>query len=997
MSWRALLPAFVVLPGVFAWWSGRQLVRRHDDAALAERLLARQQHAQHVMFLSSVLVVVAAGPYAGVAVLALVLGAWIGDYPSRRVLLDERWTLATCLRWQGRFSVAWLGLAFMLLLAPSVIQAAGPLRWPVAAALALVLGLWAHQYTPTFLWLVRAAPMPWPPGWQALSESSHARRPHLLRMPVPGGRFVSAFAFPSTRAPSVLFTDPALELLSAREQTAVFAHELSHLEHGDRRRCHIAAAISYALVAGATLGAALAFDWLPPGLFISFWSIALIVAFAWRRARQKAHETESDLRALALCNDAEALISGLTKLTMAGRLPRRWSSELEHGASHPSLARRLHGIRRAAGIAPAPSPLEEPLVVPTTRAGAFVTLDLERVWVNDVRYPAQKAPKFLRRKTGSAWSAAYADLVELRIRASWRGGAALVARDRTGRSRGVTIAADDVATLQRRLDAVEPRLAHDVLLPEPPALVGRFTALALWIVSVDVVLTLAVIIGLIGMIRPSRAALAAVAGVAGACGVILVADLGMLSDLGVHGDGWRSVASAAGAGLVAAVAGWLAVQPRTFDWRPADYLPVVGALAVIVALTWGPLAAYLVRTSAPPTAIVQTLGGAPLLWASLVALGAALLPARPRGLRWSGAALLAVSVLGGAGAILVDRLAISRPIVVGAPAGDTGPLPRMAQIELPSRVGVLRVSPLGSRVAVWTREARGTPDRFLVLGLSGERSQVEARDLRFIDESNALVLVESMYRDVLQHLELDSPSSGSPGWSIDLPHTTGTTVSSIRGSAWAVVGYDTATQDFIGLVGRVGDADFKKQRWAFDESERVDGETVEISPDGRGFRAVSELAPLAQLQWGPLIYGGRVARQSRVWRLDAGRQDLVATWPITAACRLVGPRAEDVVCIGEHKTRTLIWRFSLQAGPTRPLVVPDMSWRSGISPDGRFVALWGRESIVLVDLERGQAVRRPLPQEPGLPQQLIPLADRLITLFRRPRSAPVLEVYDARW
>ena len=996
MSWRALLPAFVVLPGVFAWWSGRQLLRRRDDAALTERLLTRQQHAHDVLFLSAGLVVVAAGSYSWFAVLVLVLGSWIGEYPSRRVLLDEQWTLATCLRWHVRFGVAWLGLPFMLLLAPSVIQAAGPSRWPVAAALAVVLGVWANQYTPTFLWLVRAAPMPWPPGWQALSESSGTRRPHLLRMPVPGGRVVNAFAFPSTRVPSVLFTDPALELLSAREQTAVFAHELAHLEHEGGRRYLIASAIAYGLVAVATLGAALAFDWLPPGLFISFWSIALIVAFAWRLARQKAHETESDLRALALCNDAEALISGLTKLTMAGRLPRRWSSELEHGASHPSLARRLHAIRRAAGIARAPSPLEEPFVVPTTRAGAFVTLDLERVWVNDVRYPAQKAPKFLRRTTGSAWSAAYADLVELRIRASWQGGASLIARDRTGRSRVVTIAADDVAALQRRLDAVEPRLSQDVLLPEPPALVGRFTALALWIVSVDVLLTLGVIIGLVGMIRPSRAALAAVAGVAGACGLILVADLGVLGDLGVHGDGWRSVAYAAGAGLVAAVAGWLAVQPRTFDWRPADYLPVVGTLAVIVALTWGPLAVHIVRTSAPPAAIVQTLSGAPLLWAALVALGAALLTAPPRGLRWSGAALLAVSVLGGAGTTLVDRLALSRPIVVKAPASDTGPLPRMAQIELPSRIGVLRVSPLGSRVAVWTREARGTPDRFLVLGLSGERSQIEARDLRFIDESTALVLVESMYRNVLQHLELDGPSSGSPGWSIDLPRTTGTTVSSVRGSAWAVVGYDTATQDFIGLVGRLGDADFKKQRWAFDDSERVDAETVEMSPDGRGFRAVSELAPLAQLQWGPLIYSGRLARQSRVWRLATGRQDLVATWPVTAACRLVGQRAEDVVCIGDHKTRTLIWRFSLGAGPTRPLIVADMAWRSGISPDGRFVALWGRDSIVLVDLDRGRAVRRPLPQEPGLPLQLIPLADRLITLFRRPRSAPVVEVYDAR-
>src|SRR5438477_3299481 len=185
-----------MLPGVFAWWSGRQLVRRHDDAALAERLLVRQQHAQHVMFLSSVLVVVAAGPYAWVAVLALVLGAWIGDYPSRRVLLDERWTLATYLRWQVRFSAAWLGLPFMLLVTPSVIQAAGPLRWPVAAALALVLGLWAHQYTPTFLWLVRAAPMPWPPGWQALSEPCNARPPHWLPLPLPGGRFRSPFWFP---------------------------------------------------------------------------------------------------------------------------------------------------------------------------------------------------------------------------------------------------------------------------------------------------------------------------------------------------------------------------------------------------------------------------------------------------------------------------------------------------------------------------------------------------------------------------------------------------------------------------------------------------------------------------------------------------------------------------------------------------------------------------------------------------------------------------------
>src|SRR3989441_3856441 len=626
VTWRALLLVFMFLPGAFAWWSGRQLVRQQGDAALAERLLARQQHAQQVMLVSCLLLAFPAGQYYWFAVLGLIPGTRVGKYPSRRVLLGERWRLATYVLWHLRFNVAWLGFWFSLLLAPTLIQAAGPWRWPAAGILALLLGLWANRYTPTFLWLVRAQPMPWPADWPAISQRSRAPRPRLLRMPVPGGRFVNAFAFPSTREPSVLFTHPALELFSAREQAAVFAHEISHLEHYDRRRCRIVSAITYGLVATATLGAALALDRLPAGLFMPFWSLGLITGFLWKTSRHKAHETESDVRALALCDDPEALISGLTKLTIAGRLPRRWSSDLEHGASHPSLARRLHAIRRAAGIAPPmPSQLEESLVVATTRAGEFVTLDLDRVWVNEVRYPAQKAPKF-RRAAASGWSVAYADLVELRIRATWWGGASLVARDRTGRSHVVTIAPDGVAALQHRLDAVEPRLSHDVLLPEPPALVGRFTSLALWVVSVESLLTLGVITGLIGIIRPSRAALAAVAGVAGACVLVL------LGDLGVQANSWWTVAYAAGAVVVGATAGWLAVPPRTFDRRLPDYLPVISALAVISALTWGPLAVHLVRTGTPSALFVQTMSGAPLLWAALVALACALLTAPRRGL-----------------------------------------------------------------------------------------------------------------------------------------------------------------------------------------------------------------------------------------------------------------------------------------------------------------------------------------------------------------------------
>src|SRR3989441_512732 len=206
------LLAFMFVPGVFAWWSGRRLVRERDDPTLAERFLARAEHAQRVTLLSAACLAFAAGSYYWFAVLGLVLGHWIGDYPSRRVVLDERWAPATYVLWHLRFHLAWLGFWFALLVAPTVIQASGVWRWPVAGTLAVLLGLWAWRYTEAFVWLVRARPRPWRTEWQPIVDRARATRPRLFDMPVPGGRFVNAFAFPSTRVPSVLFTDPALEL-----------------------------------------------------------------------------------------------------------------------------------------------------------------------------------------------------------------------------------------------------------------------------------------------------------------------------------------------------------------------------------------------------------------------------------------------------------------------------------------------------------------------------------------------------------------------------------------------------------------------------------------------------------------------------------------------------------------------------------------------------------------------------------------------------------------
>src|SRR5207245_2240117 len=290
------------------------------------------------------------------------------------------------------------------------------------------------------------------------------------------------FAFPSTRVPSVLFTDPALELLSAREQAAVFAHEVAHLEHYDRRRCRIVSAITYGLVATATLGAAPALARVPAGLCLPVWS------------------------------------------------PGR-----------------------------------------------------DGVWWVEARDPAERDPETLRQMARSRWSVPYDELVELRVRAFWwGGGASLVARDRSGSSRAVQIAPTEVEALQRKLDAVEHRLAHDTLVTEPPAVVGRFTAMALGVVVVFVegLLSLGLITGFVAIIRPSRAALAAVAGVAGACLLVFA------GDLGVRSPNRPTLAHAAPAGRVCAMAAGLARPPRTLLGRPGDYLPTMGALVPVVALTW---------------------------------------------------------------------------------------------------------------------------------------------------------------------------------------------------------------------------------------------------------------------------------------------------------------------------------------------------------------------------------------------------------------------------
>ena len=167
-----------------------------------------------------------------------------------------------------------------------------------------------------------------------------------------GGVFANAVALPSSSGSSVLFTDTLLSRLSEDETIAICAHELAHLEHFDGARLRKANVASHLLIAAAAATAPLArvLSGSPgPGPFLWVWPCAVIVALFQVASHRQKNETASDLRAVALTGDAEALARALITLHTIARVPRRWAQERERQSTHPSLARRIRDIRASAG------------------------------------------------------------------------------------------------------------------------------------------------------------------------------------------------------------------------------------------------------------------------------------------------------------------------------------------------------------------------------------------------------------------------------------------------------------------------------------------------------------------------------------------------------------------------------------------------------------------------------------------------------------------------
>src|SRR4051812_5053420 len=121
--WSATLTLLAALvPALFAWWSGRQLLRKHDDPALPELLAGRRRAHVRAIAIAVIVMVMVGGANAGWGIALLIAAMIAAQYPLRTRLLGETWGFAAYLWHTARSIAAGFGFWIALAYAPSLVR-----------------------------------------------------------------------------------------------------------------------------------------------------------------------------------------------------------------------------------------------------------------------------------------------------------------------------------------------------------------------------------------------------------------------------------------------------------------------------------------------------------------------------------------------------------------------------------------------------------------------------------------------------------------------------------------------------------------------------------------------------------------------------------------------------------------------------------------------------------------------------------------------------------
>ncbi len=921
----------------------------------------------------------------------LALAAAAGGFRSRRRVLGDNLRFGAWLGFGLRLLLAIPGFWLVLAATPFLVKAAGAAAPALAAGLFALLAAWMWGHDRLLLPILRAQEVQDPvlrERFDTLSARADAAAPTVYVCGPEGGGMHNAAAFPHRRTPRVIFTRALLQGLTPDEAAAVFAHEVAHLEEWDGRKIRRLQRVTGVLVLLAPAAVPLAglaspdlATWVPV-----LWVVALVALGVRKAGRNRQHETESDLRAVALCGDPGALKRALAKLHTANGMPRRLRADAEQMASHPSLARRLQAIDRAfpeaeASDAPATEGTGRRLAL-ALRGTTGEALVLEPTRLHHLT----GLPEPLPLDAGAALEAAgrseslrYDELIELQLETGLRG-PRLRVQTRGGEVRNLAILRDDVGTLQAWLDDVDvqlaalrtnPRVAHAAAVlaafcagffSTPLSLTGALpqgAPLALMILALVVML---------GRRRPWLAALGAMAAVAALPLLASGPDLAWRT-----GSDWAFVAAMSIGALwclrLAARGG-----PGS-DGEPGDLPPGSPALtAALLALLALPGIAVSIAAATSPDAglhlyaigsearllLLPLAGAAGALWVS------GRRAARPLAVVLAGLALL--PTLAGSQAFLT-RLA-DDPYAANVPpvAERAAEAHVLGDWQLDQEIWGLAVAPGGQWLAarVADGEMRSGRVHHVLVEDGAEPTLVQAEAVAFPGGARALLLGWTEDDDLELRL-VDPRTPDQVVWRLPLP-------SADVGHHWQLgaggEGWQLAVHRYDGLShflrGRLGDAAIERVEWPHPSDEDHS-------------RYVADAAHALELSWGsdPRGSGGSwrrmlwlVSPQVRLvetrW-LDPARNGAashaVSRSALSLDCQPAGAGAPEVLCLAATPRTSWVWKADLE----RATLVPLARTQSGLgwSWSGRQLAQLTRDAVHLVDLETRAGTRIPLPADAG--------------------------------
>jgi Zn-dependent protease with chaperone function len=983
-----IVPVLLLLGWLLAWSDGRHLIPERRSPAFPERWWA---YLTRLVGLGGLLV---AAMVFGISThmwslgLALTAGALlVAHYPIRQAAYGESWGLIGYVVTAVRRGAAFFGFWILLAVTPQLIVAVPDHRWVAASSIAALLLGGVRYRREIVLFLVRATPLVHAPDELArvLVQADIAVPVTTYRAGVPGALWADSFALPSPRGHAIVIGDSLIETLDPDALTAIFAHQVAHLERWTcRRMSHVeavAAALAVVAVGGAlgllqlraesaTLGAAV-------------WGGALMLAWAIWMVGRRGDARVSDLRAATLCGDPAALVRALTALHALRRVPRRLSPFNEEISTHPSLARRLQAIRQAAGIAPAT--LAAPVVLSSPDLDQVVIVDAERTqWLEGVSAHVDREPEAVLLSADSIRSLAYRQLTNLRLVTSWRGGTWLTATHRSGRSWRTPIRAQDVAAAQTALDVVDEQLTPQrTVTRRRAALLVVFAAAAAASAWAHVGLSPVVIVAAIVIARPRQSPTWVV-------GLLIL--LSALQDSAAPKTAISAfvrtlTAAAMAAGAIAFIIG-PAARRRAALWpTPSETAVVAGAL-VAFALVLAFDVAWVARSAAAsiPYWRVDAIALAVLAAAGVLALG-----------RWR-RRWITVAVCGGLSIVIFrwgsTALGAWAPLASGTPLAMHDALAPTSQVvALDPSARRLLLSPSASQFAVRVGPSRANMPYHVVVGrFGGEQQQLSAYDLSFLDDTMALLVGRTPGGLELRTLPLEPAGVlHPPGWSIGLPTVYEPRVSADASTGiWTVVGWHPEEADAISVAGRVGDDARTVKRWiilgadanasfhylpVIDTAFSVTRATLRHGP-----ALLSRLAGVSEDRW-------------ELWKLEGKTGATLAVTAAALVCLDPLPRDEVLLCLARHAAHTVIWSVDGRSGKITELGTIG-AFRLARLSSGHLRLVMVDGTILRVP-RGGRHAKRFAPEEPGDVVEVDSTEDHVAMLVRA-RTEVRLSLYESR-